>query len=81
MTNTQRITISLPDYLYQQLQTYAPKRQVSRFVTEAVEAKILDKKIPTDPIEDFIAFRDKLPKFTTKQILKAIHRGRTWPAL
>ena len=76
MTNTQRITISLPDYLYQQLQTYAPKRQVSRFVAEAVEAKILDKTIPTDPIEDFINQREKLPKFTYKQIRRAIEKGR-----
>ena len=78
MTNTQRITISLPDYLYQQLQTYAPKRQVSRFVAEAVEAKILDKTIPTDPIEDFITLKHSLnlPKLTFKQLKAAIAKGR-----
>ncbi len=77
MTNTQRITISLPDYLYQQLQTYTPKRLTSRFVAEAVEAKLIEKKIPTDPLEELIQIRKKLPKFTTKQILAAIHKGRT----
>lgn len=76
MSNTQRLTISLPDYLYQQLQAHAPKRQVSRFVTEAIEEKVLEEKIPTDPVEDFIRQRDKLPKFSYKQIRKAIERGR-----
>ncbi|MBI4034946.1 MAG: hypothetical protein HY381_00935 [Candidatus Chisholmbacteria bacterium] len=78
MISTQRVTVSLPDYLYQQLQTYAGKRQVSRFVTEAVEAKILDKKIPTDPIEDFINLKKslQLPQLTWRQIKAAINKGR-----
>lgn len=75
--NLQRITVSLPDYLYQQLIALAPSRKVSAFVAEAIEAKVctIDKN-DDDPVASFFALRDKLPKKKLATIMKAIHRGR-----
>jgi hypothetical protein len=78
--NTQRLTISLPDYLYDQLMMMYGRGEVSKFMSEAAERLIVDKKIETkiNPVEDFINFRNsaKFPKMTDRQIKKAINRGR-----
>lgn len=75
--NTQRITISLPNYLYEQLTSLLHKGNISRYITEAVEEKIIVTKIKTDPIDEFLSLRKTFPKKNIKQILKAIRRGRT----
>lgn len=76
--NTQRITVSLPQYIHEDLLASVSKRQLSRFVAEAVEERLLDQKIkPADPIDQFLNLRKKLPKFSNKEILEAIRKGRT----
>lgn len=77
--NTQRVTVSLPNYLYQQLVKSVPRRGLSSFIAHALEEKVASlifyKK--KDPIEEFFALRDKLPiKKTRRQILNAIKKGR-----
>jgi len=72
--NTQRITISFPNYLYEFLTKKIPPRKVSGFVAQAVEKELL--KVDQDPVEGFIAMRQKLPKFKTAAIIKAIRQGR-----
>ena len=76
--NTQRITISMPNYLYEQLLALAGKGNVSGFVTEATEAKILNKAVAAknDPVDAFFALRKIAPRRTNKQILEAIRKGR-----
>lgn len=76
MITTQKISISLPSYLYDYLATTVSGREISSYVTDAVEHKILNEKI-NNPITDFIALREQLPKFSSQEILSAIHQGRT----
>ena len=47
--NTHRITISMPGHIYQILTSLVDKRGVSRYVSEAVEEKLLEKikELPT----------------------------------
>lgn len=72
--NTQRITVSLPNYLYEDLVRQMPPGQVSRFVAQALERELM--VLETDPIGEFIALREKLPKKTKTEIIKAIKKGR-----
>lgn len=72
--NTQRITISLPQYLADDLDRQIPAGQVSRFVSQAVEKEIT--KITVDPFDDFINLRKKMPKIKKDTIMKAIKKGR-----
>ena len=78
--NTQRLTISLPDYVYSQLIAMYSRGEVSRVISEAAEKLLIEQKIEakTNPVEDFINFRNsvKFPKMTDRQIKKAINRGR-----
>lgn len=75
---TKRITISVPDYFYDELRLQVSPGNVSSFFVEAVEEKLLDKRIAkkTDPVEEFIALRKTAPKLNDKQIFAAIKRGR-----
>lgn len=73
--NTQRITVSIPKYLYDQLIRFTKPRKVSDFVAQAVERQLLEAK-DTDPISEFVSLRKKLPKFPRKDILEAIKKGR-----
>lgn len=72
--NTQRISVSLPDYLYEDLVRQMPAGRVSRFVAKAVEKELLE--LETEPVEEFIDLREKLPKKTKTEIIKAIRKGR-----
>lgn len=74
--NTQRLTISLPDYLYQALLKNTQPRKISQFVASVLEEKILTIKASTNPVEDFLSLRKKLPKKETNEILRAIKKGR-----
>jgi hypothetical protein len=71
----QRITISLPEYLYENLLQLVPTGQVSSFVAGAVEKELIETE--SDPFEDFIKLREKLPKKGKAAILKAIEKGRS----
>ena len=70
----QRITISLPKYLYEELTRQIPSGQVSRFVAQLVEKGLME--LESDPLEEFINLRKKLPKRERKKILEAIKKGR-----
>ncbi|MBI1872141.1 hypothetical protein HYS10_01845 [Candidatus Collierbacteria bacterium] len=76
--NIQRITVSLPKHIHEELLNSVGKRQLSRFVAEAVEEHILEQKTKSgNPIADFFNLRNKLPKFSNKKIMEAIKKGRT----
>lgn len=74
--DTQRITISLPGYIYKRLRKTVPSRGISQFVAKSVERELMSIK-KEDPIESFFELQDHFPKLTMKQILKAIRKGRT----
>lgn len=70
----QRITISLPEYLYEDLLQMVPTGSISSFVARAVETNLTG--LEKDPIEEFIEVRKKLPKKGKEEIMKEIKRGR-----
>ena len=78
--NTQRITISLPDYLYDQLMANYGRGEVSKVMSEAAENFLINKKIETksNPVDEFLNFAKtlKFPKMTDRQIKRAINKGR-----
>lgn len=70
----QRITISVPKYLYENLAQQIPAGKLSRFAVQALEKELM--KFNTNPIEEFIKLRKKLPKKKKLEILRAIQKGR-----
>lgn len=76
--SSQRITISLPNYLYRQLIKVVKPGQVSQFVAGAVLEKVYHVSATTsaDPWEEFAKLRKNLPKFSRKEIKEAINLGR-----
>lgn len=75
--NLQRITVSLPEHVYDNLMMLVDKGAVSRFIAEATEERILEEKTKKkDPVEEFIALRGKLPKLSDRKIFAAIRKGR-----
>lgn len=70
----QRITVSLPRYLYESLVQLIPPGRVSKFVARAVEMQLIEYE--SDPFEEFIKLRKKFPKKKRKEIIKAIEKGR-----
>ena len=75
--NYQRVTVSLPKYIYEDLVNLLGKGKISSFVAEATEEKILTKKLePVDPINAFFAHKKNLPKFKHEEIMTAIRKGR-----
>lgn len=70
----QRITVSIPKYLYEDLVRQLPPRKISGFTTRALEKELLEAS--TDPIEEFVRLREKLPKIPKKKIIEAIKRER-----
>lgn len=75
---TKRLTISVPDYFYDELRLQVAPGNVSSFFVEAAEEKLLDERVAkkTDPFESFFALRKKAPKLTDRQIMNAIRKGR-----
>lgn len=74
--NTQRITISLPHYIYENLIRRIKPGKVSRFITSLLEENIFTLKKQKDVVDDFFALRKMMPKKTRKEILAAIKKGR-----
>lgn len=75
--STQRLTITLPDYLHDWLMNDVPARQVSQFVSKALEEKILTLlRTRKNPIDEFLALRKKTPKISQKEIFTAIEKDR-----
>lgn len=74
MNNTQRLTVSFPKYLYEDLVQLVPAGQVSSFVAQAVEKELIEAE--NDPFEEFIKLRKKFPKKRRGEVIKAIRKGR-----
>lgn len=75
--NYQRVTVSLPNYVYDDLLALIGKGKISNFVAEATQKRLLQQKIaPKKAIASFWALRDITPRRTIKQILDGIHKGR-----
>ena len=78
--DAQRITISLPSYLANQIKQKS-NGNVSKYIQDIVKR---DLALPTtdlyktkkQAIEDFLLLREEAPKYTTKEINKAIKKGR-----
>jgi len=70
----QRITITIPDFIYSDLIKLVPSRGVSKFAVRALEKELASRN--EDPIEEFIQLRKKLPRQRKNAILKAISKGR-----
>ena len=70
----QRITITIPDYIYSDLIKFVPPRGVSKFAATALEKELVNKS--DNPVEEFIRLRGKLPRQKKSAILKAIDKGR-----
>lgn len=76
-TSTQRITVSLPGYIYEKLVKQIPERRVSRFVASVLEEKLLTfPKNTINPVSEFLKFRKKVSKLSDKEIKNAINKGR-----
>ena len=75
---TKRITISLPDYLYNRLKKRVPARQVSRFISQSISKKLLTMPPQTElnPVKSFLAHRATTKKIPLEETLQAIRRGR-----
>ena len=76
--NTQRVTISLPVYVFTKLKQQVPKRKISSFIGKIVEEKMLS--LPTrsiDPVKDFLSLRKEMPSQSEEKIKTAIAHGRT----
>lgn len=73
--NMNKITISIPRYLHEDLKSLVKKREVSKFVAKAVEKQLLEEKVGKTT-DEFISLRKKLPKFSRNKILTAIKKGR-----
>jgi hypothetical protein len=74
--DTQRITISIPNYLYQQIIDTVPKRKVSSYLAGIIEERIVCGNKDCDPVEDFFNLRKKVPKISFQDIKIAIEKGR-----
>lgn len=74
--NVGKISVSLPLHLTDYLATKVGKREVSGFIAEAVEEKMLRDAGSDDPVEAFIELRTLLPKVSDKEIREAINKGR-----
>ena len=72
----QKISISLPRYLTDHLAVLLGKRELSGFIAKAVEEKLL-RDTSADPVEEFIALRNRLPRVSDQAIRAAITKGRT----
>lgn len=70
----QRITVSLPEYLYKDLLQLVSAGNVSRFVAQAVETRLTEAE--GNPFEEFLKLRKKFPKKRREEIIKAIRKGR-----
>lgn len=73
-----RITITIPDYIYRQVRKQTKPGEVSSFVASALQDKVGENIIRSaiDPWDEFFSLRKSLPKFTYRQIKNAINKGR-----
>lgn len=74
--STQRITISLPSYLYQHLTELVGERFVSKFAAQAIERQILEEKRKEDPVQQILKLKKSLPQYSHDEVLDSLHEGR-----
>ena len=70
----QRITVSLPSYVYQSLTQQISSGEVSSFVAQAIENGLMN--FNNDPVREFLMIKRKLPKKKNKEIMRAIKKSR-----
>ncbi len=71
----QRITITIPGNIYDDLIKLVPSGKISNFAAKALEKELT--KQTADPVEAFISLREtKIPRRSKVAILKAINKGR-----
>lgn len=77
-TTMKRVTITLPGFLYELLRKKVKPGQVSDYVAGAVQTRIVGDVVQefSNPWNDFLAWRERLPKYSTNEILESIHQGR-----
>jgi hypothetical protein len=75
-TTFNKISISLPPHITDYLSAKVGKREVSKYITIALEEKMLRDTVD-DPVETFIAMRKNVPKISDHAIRAAIVKGRT----
>ena len=71
------ITISLPEYLYNDLKKYVKTGKRSEFVTEAIKGNILDLKLKKkikDPIDNLFTPEGRI--LTSDQVVKLVRNLR-----
>jgi len=71
-----RISITLPQYLQDSLTRSVPNGQISKFVSDAIEAKLIQTQTRLDPVDDYFKFAAQLPSVPFLKIKKAIAKGR-----
>lgn len=71
-----RLTITLPQYLHDNLTRRVGDGEVSRFVRTAVEKEL--SSVVASSVDEFLKLRRKLIKhrLSRRQILSSIHKGR-----
>jgi len=60
--NTQRITISMPDYLYTQLLAAVPAGQISKFVSVSTEKNLLKIKTDSNQVAPLLKLAKRIKK-------------------
>ena len=70
----QRITVTIPDYIYADLTKLIPVRGISSFTAKALEKELADKE--GSSVDEFIQMRKRLPFRKKSEILEAIGKGR-----
>jgi len=76
MITTQKISVSLPSHLYDYLVATVSPREISSYISQAIERTMLSDKIDNS-IDSFLDLRKITPKFKNQDLLLAIHKGRT----
>ena len=73
---SKRITVSVPDDIYWRLEKQVPERQLSKFVSDSIEEKLVGHLTTEEAIRAFFAMSKELPKRSSEEIKAAIEYGR-----
>ncbi len=78
----QKVTITLPSVLIEDLSENIKKGDKSKFIAEAIQDKIRRERLDGSTsnyrkaLRNLVEMRKKLPKFSREEILESIRRGR-----
>ncbi len=74
---TNRITITIPHYLFELLEGYVASGDVSKYISSALEEKLLRTKTLTkSPVTAFFGLSRKLPELTPEEVIDNLQKGR-----